>query len=198
MYAVTVHVNLTCSSASKSWLYWAISSTGLFFSRLRHSSQVPRPAMNIPMSGRNTRMPFPTSAPITLMAEETLGHELHTQKLWLGHHDQWWPYILPYIIPISSAKKTFLEYQYIIGNSQIMCSKGTNTQMTFFFLRKACQVHSAKVVYPHRIPCKWEVFTWASNQIWCLWDKQKPPTSALQRSFHSSLVTAWSAFWRVN
>lgn len=65
-----LHVNLTCSSASKSSLYCAISSTGLFFSRLRHSSQVPRAAMSMPMSGKNTRMPFPASAPITLMEEE--------------------------------------------------------------------------------------------------------------------------------
>lgn len=56
----------TCSSASKSALYWAMSSGSLFWTRLRHSSQMAKPATNMPMSGMNTRMPFPASASITL------------------------------------------------------------------------------------------------------------------------------------
>lgn len=43
-----------------------MSSGGLFWTRLRHSSQMARPTTNMPMSGMNTRMPFPASAPITL------------------------------------------------------------------------------------------------------------------------------------
>lgn len=60
------HMKPTCSSASKSALYWAMSSGGLFWTRVRHSSQMAKPAMNMPMSGMNTRIPFPASAPITL------------------------------------------------------------------------------------------------------------------------------------
>lgn len=59
----------TCSSAKKSALYWAMSSGGLFWTRLRHSSQMAKPTMNMPMSGMKTRMPFPASAPITLWGE---------------------------------------------------------------------------------------------------------------------------------
>lgn len=130
MCAVRVYVHLTCSSASKSWLYCAISSVGLFFSRLRHSSQVPRPAMNMPMSGRNTRMPFPTSAPITLIGKDT-GNQSMT---FIPSSSDWTITIIETLtihdhniaskVPMIQA-----SIQYIIGNSQTMCSKDTNTHM---------------------------------------------------------------------
>lgn len=66
----------TCSSASKSALYWAMSSGGLFWTRVRHSSQMAKPATNMPMSGMNTRMPLPASAPITLWTNRK--HRGHT------------------------------------------------------------------------------------------------------------------------
>lgn len=70
----------TCSSASKSALYWAMSSGGLFWTRLRHSSQMAKPAMNMPMSGMNTRMPLPASAPMTLKDKQKTQEDTHSQK----------------------------------------------------------------------------------------------------------------------
>lgn len=77
---------LTCSSASKSALYWAMSSGGLFWTRLRHSSQMAKPATNMPMSGIKTRMPFPASAPITLRTKTNKKNRLtEGRHLFLEH-----------------------------------------------------------------------------------------------------------------
>lgn len=65
-------VFLTWSSTSNSLLCCDTSFSG-GFSRLRHRSHVTRPTTNMPMSGMNTRMPFPASAPRTLRRDK------HTQ-----------------------------------------------------------------------------------------------------------------------
>lgn len=64
----------TFSSGSKSWLSWAISSLGRLWTSFLHSSHTDRLAMNIPMSGRKTRIPLPASAPITLQTQTAHQH----------------------------------------------------------------------------------------------------------------------------
>lgn len=72
---ISAQMKPTCSSDWKSSLYCAMSSGGLFWTRLRHSSQMPKPTINMPISGMNTRMPFPASAPLTLGTNrQKMGH----------------------------------------------------------------------------------------------------------------------------
>lgn len=60
---------LTNSSFSHSELNWATSSVSGFLTMVLQTSQMVRLAMNIPISGTNTLMPLPASAPFKLRGE---------------------------------------------------------------------------------------------------------------------------------
>lgn len=61
---------LTNSSFSHSELNWATSSLSGFLTMVLQTSQMVRLAMNIPISGTNTLMPLPASAPFKLWRKE--------------------------------------------------------------------------------------------------------------------------------
>ncbi len=90
---------LTWLSSSKSLLCWDTSFSG-GFSRLQHRSHVTRPTTNMPMSGMNTRMPFPASAPRTLQRDKhTVINVRYTITPYSQTVLQWSPCLTPLLEP---------------------------------------------------------------------------------------------------